>query len=707
MRSQHVAVCILGLFLTAAATADHPSTARDLEAVFESLVATGSKDDDDFVAYAAWLPTELFDLLARQAPPSQQLDEDRDAILKSVSPHVIFALAHAEYHGGKELGWATPDELFRDIEITYVDLEGQVHAIPKASRVKPLAQAAVAPMQRVLVEAFGANASHFFFWYGEALSTPSIGPFSRGRLVVSFHRPNGKTVSREIALPLATFVEPLANLPRASSLVDEAAGEEKPAGPEMPKASQRGQLPTVPDRQLADECENRALQFQNRGEHDQAIALIDRSIVARGGAQQIEDLAVRAALAMKAKSLLELARVDESEATLSFLHAEPGGAILDPHRAAIDSMAWSTLQNIYLLRKDYARAYQALISIRQCKSADSIRNPTVATQHKMVDGCKAARILIGLNELDAAQKELDCAWDIYRSNFATDDGALKMFANTYGELAEKRGDFATAETRYAEAEQLAMKSEGPSSPARLRAMACRHRVCSLADRVEEVVSIERQAANLVVSGYASTRALVGFSPQPAGKREIDSSLSAARPRGRWRYAVAAFAMIGVFFLAYGGIGSLFRQVGGRLWWSAAKLSAAFCFVLLLNTGLSMSGGRPIHPLNMPFALLFAWWAVRGITSAYKQTDVANVSRYASPRLTAGLACMVISLVTGPLAFLANIAVSGGERRYPTPIESEIYNLGLPCLVAMTLAGLFCFLVGVGERASAFFSSRKM
>jgi hypothetical protein len=68
--------------------------------------------------------------------------------------------------------------------------------------------------------------------------------------------------------------------------------------------------------------------------------------------------------------------------------------------------------------------------------------------------------------------------------------------------------------------------------------------------------------------------------------------------------------------------------------------------------------------------------------------------------------MVISLMSGSLALVANIALSSGERRYPTPFELGIFSLGGPFLVAMALAGLLCSLVGVWERASAAFSSDK-
>jgi tetratricopeptide (TPR) repeat protein len=470
-------------------------TTIDFEALVPQLVAEGEKADDDSDAFAMWLPQVLF--VPAASSSNSAVEQDRAQVADAFSSVALFAVGQATKGEDGGLHWLTSKELFEGLSVTYINAEGKPSVLTKAEYVQPAAKAASCQMQTFFVDGFGDNAGNIFFWFADNARPQQIDPYSNGRIEVTFTQPNGTKITKSLQLPLKAML----SAGESASKVDEVApssAHSAPDGDDSSTASIANE-PITPDRSKADRHSAHAFELVKGGDATNGLFHIIKAIEFYGGDSRTTDPEVRTCLSLKAKALFDLGDLDGAEKTLMHLIESPNKEA-NPAFAVADQMGWGVLADTYLSQKQFQRGLDALQRQESAEAAVVGMRPLVRTQHRMASLQKMANAYTGLGDYDAALRNLREAEELYKEHFPEDQSMMAVFENSNGMVAEKKGDLQKAEACFRRALQLYVAARGPGSVSALSSLSNIHRVCVAQGRGDEARAIEKQAAEIEISG---------------------------------------------------------------------------------------------------------------------------------------------------------------------------------------------------------------
>ena len=660
------------------------------EEAVASVVAEGAADEDDYVAYAMWIPPELFRLML-QLSGSSRWEGIEQEVIENLPNYAVLAIGQADIDSDGACQWYPRSEVCGGLRIRVSDTSNDDQVLTEAQCVAPPAKLAAFAIQPLLFEAFGDNSSGLFFWFGSNASGSVLSASKSGTCEITFTRRNGNTVTRTILLPPKAL---LTALDFKTSDRDAATRNDPPVDQSTHRYQPEDSKPNLA---LADSCEERAMKLKQRGRFAEAIEWIDKSLVARGGHSRISDPFVCAALSQKAGILFQLGRLDDAMSSLSYLDAESMNVSQDRVRIAVDVLAWRLMGAIAMERKDYALAKKALARSTLCESQNTMASELVRNHNNLDNQLMAVRIELGLGNLAAAEASLLALEKLVRTTGSENETWEKRVAQWGAALAEKQGDYRKAVRLYEQAVDRAVEVHGDSSVDSLTMMSHVYRLSKLLGDEDILASLEKSAAAIVVSGNPTPR-------QPVARRLSKPAIEEAVRKPTRSGPPTDYGIVGgltalTFALVYGCVVSRLRKGSRGAYKNGLILACGFLIAMIVG-GLTL-------PLKPPFAteplgLLFGVLHVGSIVSLYKKSDErGEYPRLVGPRLGGALAAILTSLAAAVICpavgLLIGCLIKGGQRTYLSPFELAVVNYGWMSLVGGVGVAL---LVGVGAVCGA-------
>ena len=692
------------------------SDESEFEALFGQLVAAGATDEEKSVAFAMWLPYDMFSLVMPASTPNAL--SDRDQILDALRRVTVLAVGQADEGPNETLRWYSPDDLYRGLAVIYTDADGKAHHLTKAARVRPAAKCALGVVQPIFTEGFGGNAKHFFFWYADDVS-PRIDPYAQGKLEITFTRRDGNTVTRNIELPVPALVAAKSKEART----DTEGTRNMPAEEQPAATANRGPhaANVVVDHRRAESLAQQGMAAFKQGDAAAAVELLGQAVETYGGNAKADDIAVRTCLAIKAKALLKCGLIEEVEPTLSFLLTSPAGEVSKANAVA-DQHGWDALVDVYLARKDYAKAQKALRESQRCESLVTGSHPKVKIQHTIAGLQKDAAINIGLGDLNAAEASLTEAVGLYEKEFTAEEAQLAIFDNTFGMIAEKRGDFAKAQKRFEDALQRYTDSYGEGSLMAINALNNVYRTLVAQKMDEKVAEMESRVAKIEIRGDGSVAAGPLSVPAPQMQKEISEAIEKdnnTSDSGVLAILVAITLPLICLLLAAGLTKGVQRvRVDWPRWAAIAVVSA----VVLAGLSAALAGlessfrqepaarfqqpnphamRQAVRSIGTLCGIVFSIGFVVAVVSAFKASALAAPRAWLGPRVLAAATCAGAVSLWLPITTAMGRTIAGPRLSQISSQAFELMFSIIPYTFLLALVWGLCGVIGsLGSRVMA-------
>jgi tetratricopeptide (TPR) repeat protein len=691
----------------------------DFEALVPHLVAESEKADDDFDAFAMWLPQVLF--VPTASSSNSAVEQDRAQIADAFSSVALFAVGQATKGEDGGLHWLTSNELFEGLSVTYINAEGKPSVLTKAEYVKPAAKAASCQMQPFFVDGFGDNAANIFFWFADNAPPQQIDPYSSGRIEVTFTQPNGTKITKSLQLPLKAML----SARESASKVDEVApssAHSAPDGDDNSTASIANE-PITPDKSKADRHLARAVELVKGGDATNGLFHVIKAIEFYGGDSRTTDPEVRVCLSLKAKALFDLGDLDGAEKTLLHLIDSPNKEA-NPAFAVADQMGWGVLADTYLSQKEFQRGLDALQRQESAEATVVGMRPLVRTQHRMASLQKMANAYTGLGDYDAALRNLREAEELYKEHFPDDQSMTAVFESSNGLVEEKKGDLQKAEACYRRALQLYVAARGPASVSALSSLSNIYRVCVAQGRDDEARAIEKQAAEIEISGDGKAAVAAAMvtpkyvdtknGKQILGKAGPDVDLFEGSDHGVAAVVMAA-ALTCTGFLVAITLTILFQRVRPDFArWTVAWVMLGVVFLIIggclaaiessftqnasmrgLNARSHYSTVRSISTLiALPYSIAF----VLTVISAFKSQAASASRALIGPRVLASLTCVAAVMTPFPASIMFGRFVGAHHLTRISNWCGEFTTGGMAYVFLLSLVWMVAGILGAGVTA---------
>jgi tetratricopeptide (TPR) repeat protein len=691
----------------------------DVEALLTQLVAEGDKADDDSDAFAMWLPQVLF--VDNASSSNSAVEQDRAQIADAFSSVALFAVGQMTKGEGGKPHWLPSDQLFEGLSVTYINSEGESFVLNKAECVKPMAKAASCQMQPFFVSGFGDNAANIFFWFADNAPPQQIDPYSSGRIEVTFTRSNGTKITKSLQLPLKAML----SAGESALKVDETSPSSAGSAPDGEDNAQANSVnePVRPDRPKAERQLARAFELVQGGDPENGLIHVTKAIEYYGGSALTTDPEVRTCLSVKAKALFSLGDLDGAEKTLSYLVESPNKEV-NPALAVADQIGWGVLTDAYLTQKKFQQALDALQRQESAQAAVVGTRPLVKAQNRAANLQKKANAQTGLGDYDAAASNLREAEKLYNEHFPEDQSMTAVFQNSNGLVAEKKGDIQKAEACYKRALQLYVEARGAGSVSALSSLSNIYRLCVAQGRLDEARAIEKQAAQIELTGAGMAPVAAGMvapkqvdtknGPRFVGKAGPDIDLFEHDDYGVAALVMAA-VLAGTGFLVAITLTTLFQRVRPDFArWIAAWVMLGVVFLIiggcLAAIESSFTQNAPIRGSNprshysavrsistliaLPYSIAFVITAI----SAFK-SQAARASRaLLGPRVLAGLTCIATMMVVMPASFMSMSLFDLRILSRTSNWCGEFTTGGMAYVILLSLVWMVAGILGAGVTA---------
>ena len=334
-------------------------------------------------------------------------------------------------------------------------------------------------------------------------------------------------------------------------------------------------------------------------------------------------------------------------------------------------------------------------------------------QHAIAGLQKEAAVNIGLGDLDAAEASLTKAMGLYQKEFTAEEPQLAIFDNTFGMIAEKRGDFATAQKRFEDALQRYTRSYGEGSFMAMNALNNVYRTLVAQKLDGKTTEVEDRVAKIEIRGSGSVAAGPLSVPAPQMQKEISAAIEKDNAGDYGALAiVVAITLPLICVLLAAGLTKVVQRV--RVDWPRWAAIAVFSAVAIAGLSAAIAGfessfrqepgGRfqqpnphamrqAVRSMGSLCGTVFSIGFVVAVVSAFKASALTASRAWLEPRVLAAATCAGAVSLWLPVAMAARGAFAGPRLSQISSKAFELMFSIMPYTFFLALIWGLCGVIG--------------